>query len=242
MHLCSSAIRELLENLKQCFSDERKIEIAICPAFPYLVQVFEHLSGSGIRLGAQNMHEEDEGAFTGEVSSLMLRDVGCDYVIIGHSERRRYFGETDLRVRDKTRKALDAGLKPIVCVGETLNEREAGQAQEVVGSQVSFCLKGLDAYQACQLTFAYEPVWAIGTGKNATPEQAQTMHRFIRDLVVAHFDGDTGQVVRILYGGSVKPQNASDLMRQADIDGALVGGASLKADSFFAIIQAAITC
>jgi triosephosphate isomerase len=197
------------------------------------------LKGSGIHLGAQNMSENDEGAFTGEISWKMLKSAGCDMVILGHSERRQYYGETNEKVNAKARKALANGLTPIVCVGETLQEREGGVMEKVVGGQIRGCLAGFSAPDVESLVIAYEPVWAIGTGRNATPEQAQSVHAFIRGLVSELHSAATAEKIVIQYGGSVKPDNAANLLCQHDIDGALVGGACLKAESFGAIIRAA---
>jgi len=218
-------------------ADHPEVEVLVAPPFTALHAVAKALDGSTVRLGAQNMHAEKEGAFTGEIAPPMLKDAGCSHVILGHSERRQYFGETDEGVAKKTKVALDHGLVPIACVGETLAEREAGRTMEVVGRQLEAVMKALTADEAGQIVVAYEPVWAIGTGKVATPEQAQEVHAFIRvrsreihGVVVA--DG-----LRILYGGSVKPDNVAGLMALGDVDGALVGGASLKADSFLKLVH-----
>jgi len=211
-------------------------EILIAPAFPALFQVAEALKGSPIALGAQNLHEAAEGAFTGEVSAPMLAAAGCRYVIIGHSERRQFFGETDEGVRRKVRAALDHGLTPVVCVGETETERDAGKTFSVLDKQVSTGLESFVSEELRKLVIAYEPVWAIGTGKTATSAQAQEAHRHIRSLLT-RMGGDAAAAVRILYGGSVKPANIAELMGMPDIDGALVGGASLKAESFNDIIH-----
>ena len=214
-------------------------DVLVAPPFTALSAVAEALRGGTVLLGGQNMHGEDEGAFTGEVSPRMLRDAGCTHVILGHSERRQLFGETDENVARKAQAAFRYGLLPIVCVGETLAERDADRTMEVVERQTERALRGLTPDQGAAAVIAYEPVWAIGTGRNATPEQAQEVHAFIRKLVArSHGDG-TGAAVRILYGGSVKPDNASALLGQPDVDGALVGGASLKAADFAAIVKAA---
>jgi triosephosphate isomerase len=212
-------------------------EVLVAPPFTALHAVADALSGGSVLLGAQNMHAEDEGAFTGEVSPRMLRDVGCTHVILGHSERRQLFGETDEGVGRKAQAAWRHGLTPIVCVGETLTERDGDRTLEVVERQTERALRALTPDQAAASVVAYEPVWAIGTGRNATPEQAQEVHAFIRRLVSrSHGEGAAG-ALRILYGGSVKPDNAAALMGQPDIDGALVGGASLKAESFLDIVR-----
>lgn len=215
-----------------------KVDVAVCPPSVYLHDVGAALSGSSIALGAQNMSDQAEGAFTGEVSAAMLSDLGCKYVILGHSERRQLFGETDASVNLKLVAALAGNLTPIVCVGETLEQREGGTTAEVIATQVRGSLAGLDAEQAGKLVIAYEPVWAIGTGKTASPEQAEEVHAQIRGLLSEMF-GDVAETIRIQYGGSVKPDNAAELLSKPNIDGALVGGASLKADSFAAIVAAA---
>lgn len=214
-------------------------EVAVAPPSVYLGAVAQATEGTAIGLSAQNMYHEGNGAFTGEISATMLLDVGCSYVILGHSERRHILGETDEDVNRKVHAALAAGLIPIVCVGETLAEREAGNTQSVVQSQCEGSLAGLSNEQMSGVVIAYEPVWAIGTGKVATPEQAEEVHADLRRLLENRYNSDVANAVRIQYGGSVKPDNASELLGQPNIDGALVGGASLKADSFLGIIAAA---
>jgi triosephosphate isomerase len=218
----------------------KSVKAIICPPFTSLGLSKRLLEGSAIELGAQNMYYEDEGAFTGEISPKMLKSAGCKYVILGHSERRQYFGETDGSINIKTKKALVSGLIPIICVGETLQEREKNITNQVVTTQVKGCLEGIPEKDVEKSIIAYEPVWAIGTGKVATPQQAQDVHRLIRDLLIQLYDSSTAEKVVIQYGGSVKPDNAKELLHQPDIDGALVGGACLKADSFAAIVQAAV--
>jgi len=218
-------------------ADRPEVEVLVAPPFTALAAVAEALDGSTVRLAGQNMHFEKEGAFTGEVAPSMLKDAGCSHVILGHSERRQYFGETDEGVAKKTKVALDNGLVPIACVGETLAEREAGKTMEVVGRQMDAVLKALTADEAGQIVVAYEPVWAIGTGKVATPEQAQEVHAFIRVRIREVHGVVVADGLRILYGGSVKPDNVAGLMALADVDGALVGGASLKADSFLKLVH-----
>lgn len=215
------------------------VEVVVCPPFTALEGVAKAIDGSLIKLGSQNMHHEASGAFTGEVSAPMLRALFATHVILGHSERRTFFGETDESVNKKVLAALKNQLKPIVCVGETLAEREAGSTLKVVQTQVEKGLDGVGKDQAANLVIAYEPVWAIGTGKVATTEQAQEVHAFIRGLLVKLFGEAIAQKVRILYGGSMKPSNAPDLLAQADIDGGLIGGASLEARSFVELIKAA---
>ena len=229
---------KLLKALKASLKDVYRVDVAVCPPFPFLFLAGQEIAGSAIRLGAQNMYWEEKGAFTGEVSPLMLRDMGCDLVILGHSERRQLFGETDEWVNRKIKIALDLRVFPIVCIGETLEERESEKTERVVEKQLKGCFDGLSAEQMKGITIAYEPIWAIGTGKTATPEQAQGVHRLIRNWIRKHFDGDIADHIRIKYGGSVKPGNAGTLLAQPDIDGALVGGASLKAEDFAAIVKA----
>ncbi len=216
------------------------VDIAVCPPFPYLAPVGKALSGSAIALGAQDVFYENNGAYTGEVSAAMLKDVGCTYAICGHSERRHVIGETDETINRKVLKCIGDGLKPILCVGELLTERQADETIEVVSRQIHLGLEGVSSVDLVGVTLAYEPVWAIGTGVTATPDQAQEVHAVIRGLLAEIYDDATAQSVRIQYGGSVKPDNAGELLCRPDIDGALVGGASLKADDFAKIIQAGI--
>jgi len=237
MHKTADEAVNLALALIPLVSDVRSVEVVLCPPFTALSPVGEVLKGSGLFLGAQNMHQELEGAYTGEVSASMLLPLGVSHVILGHSERRHYFSESDPQIRDKVKTALDAGLIPILCVGETLEEREAGETEPVVAGQLEGCLEGIDISQAEDLVVAYEPVWAIGTGQTATPEQAQEVHAFIRAKLTQFFGADLSGKMRIQYGGSVKPDNAAELMGQPDIEGALVGGASLDADSFAAIVR-----
>jgi len=212
-------------------------DILVCPAFPLLSDIANVLKGSNVNLGAQNMYFEKEGAYTGEVSADMLLSVSCRYVILGHSERRHVFNEGDDLINKKVLFALDEGLKPILCVGELLEEREASKTEDVIKRQVISGLKDVEEKKMNNITIAYEPVWAIGTGKTATPEDADCVHKFIRDLVEKIYNKDMAHNLRILYGGSVKPDNIDGLMEKESIDGALVGGASLKADSFLRIIK-----
>ncbi len=213
-------------------------EVLVCPTFIGLAAAANAAAGSRIQVGAQNCYWEPQGAFTGEISAALLKAAGLSHVLLGHSERRQYFGETDQTVNQRLVAALEVGLVPVLCIGETLAEREAGRLQEVLRQQVTGALAGLDAARLATLVVAYEPVWAIGTGVVATTAQAQEAHAFVRSLLVDQLGAAAAAAVRILYGGSVKPDNAAELMAQADIDGALVGGASLKADSFAAIIAA----
>jgi triosephosphate isomerase len=217
-----------------------RVQVAVCPPFPWLLPVADVLRGSAVALGAQDCHYEREGAFTGQVAPEMLREAGCQYVIIGHSERRHGLGESDEFLNKKLHGALRAGLHVIFCIGELLSEREAEQTQAVLHRQLAGGLAGLTPQQLTRVTIAYEPVWAIGTGRVATEEQAQQAHAFIRQLI-AHWHGSSAaEQLTIQYGGSVKPENAAGLLRQPDVDGCLVGGASLRADSFVAIVRAAL--
>jgi triosephosphate isomerase (TIM) len=215
------------------------VDLAICPPFVYLRGVAPIIADTPLALGAQNMSDQPNGALTGEISASMVVDVGCRYVILGHSERRQFLGETDELVNRKTKAALAAGLIPIVCVGELLAQREGGQTAAVIARQFAGSLAGLPAEEMEKVVIAYEPVWAIGTGKVATPEQAQEVHADLRKLIEKHYNAAVAQRVRIQYGGSVKPSNAAELLSQPDIDGALVGGASLKGADFLGIAAGA---
>jgi len=228
---------ELVNGLKRELYNVDSVDIVICPVFTALSEVNEITMDSNLKLGAQDMFWEDQGAFTGEVPGLMLKDVGCNYVIIGHSERRQYFGETDEAVNKKIKQALKVGLAPIVCVGENLEQREKNETFNIVKSQIEKCFEGITDQEALKIIIAYEPIWAIGTGKTATSQQAQEVHAFIRGLLEKLYDKDTASKMRIQYGGSVKPENIAELVSQEDIDGALVGGASLEIDSFASIVK-----
>ncbi|MDD5692489.1 MAG: triose-phosphate isomerase [Candidatus Omnitrophica bacterium] len=219
--------------------DFAAVDVVICPPFTALSEVAEVLNESDIGLGAQDMYWQDEGAFTGEVSAPMLKEAGCGYVIIGHSERRQFFGETNETVNKKLKAALGHGLTPIVCVGENLKEREANKTFEVIEDHIKNSLLDISAEDLLKTVIAYEPVWAIGTGKTATGEQAQEVHKYIRDLLRKIYDDTVADSVRIQYGGSVKPENIAELIAKPDVDGALVGGASLKIDSFTQIVTKA---
>ena len=216
-----------------------RCELAVAPVFTALAAVRERLGSAPVALAAQDCYWEREGAFTGEVSATLLADAGCRYVIVGHSERRQHFGERDEDVKRKALAVLDANMAPIVCCGESLPQREAGQTEAQVLGQLDAALSGLDAAAAASVVIAYEPIWAIGTGRNARPEDAQAVHAAIRGLVAARFGRPLAEAMRILYGGSVKPDNAAALLAEADVDGALVGGASLDAATFLAIAKAA---
>jgi triosephosphate isomerase len=248
MNLNQAGARELAVALAQklpsmlsadAATGKARVQAAACPAFVHLTTVAEALKGTPITWGGQNVYHQADGAFTGEISTSMLKDLGCRFVILGHSERRLVLGESDGEVCRKLQAVLAAGLAPIVCVGETQEQREKGETWQVIQSQLEGSLANLTLEQAPQLVLAYEPVWAIGTGKNATPAQAQEVHADLRKWLASRYNQGLADSVQILYGGSVKPDNARELMAQADIDGALVGGASLKADSFAAIVAAA---
>jgi triosephosphate isomerase len=228
---------ELVEGLLAGVGSTSDREVLICPPFTALHAVSALVQGSPIRLGAQDLQPEAQGAFTGAISPVMLCDLGCSYVIIGHSERRQIFGEQDALINRKLKSALANSLRPILCVGETKPERDAGKAAEIVVGQLRGGLAGIEASAASELVIAYEPVWAIGTGDTATPADAQAMHATIRATLSELLGTEAANAIRIQYGGSVKPDNIDELMAQADIDGALVGGASLKADSFLRIVQ-----
>ncbi len=232
--------QEAADTAKQLVEQVREVadvDIMIAPPFTALESVSRVIKNSPVALGAQNLYWEDEGAYTGEISAPMLKSAGCQYAIIGHSERRQYFGETDKTVNQKIQAAIQVGLKPVFCIGETEQEREAEQTLSVLDKQVRKGLERLLPEQLDTLIIAYEPVWAIGTGKTATEDQAQEVHQFIRSLIEKSFGNDLSKSIRILYGGSVKPDNILNLMAMPDIDGALVGGASLSADSFSRIIK-----
>ena len=232
---------ELINGLKKALSfDLKGVKVIICPPFTSLELAHRLTQDSPMQLGAQNLYHEDEGAFTGEVSPKMLRAIGCEFVILGHSERRQYFHESDAFINKKVKKAIASGLEPIVCVGETLEQRESNKMSQIVSAQVRGVLEGIPAEQVEKLILAYEPVWAIGTGRNATPQQAEEVHALIRTLLAELYSRSTAEKVVIQYGGSVKPENAAELLWQPNVDGALVGGACLKADSFAGIIKAAV--
>lgn len=237
MNLSIKESVELAGAVKASAASGDNTEVLVAPAFTALASVSQVLSGAKVLLGAQDMHWEEKGAYTGEVSPAQVKDAGCSHVIIGHSERRGYFGETDETVNKKIRAAVKAGLTPIVCVGETLEERESQRTYRVLETQISGALSGFSPSDISRLVIAYEPVWAIGTGKTATPEQAQDAHVFIRRRLERLFGSEFSRSVRILYGGSVKPENVDSIMAQPDVDGALVGGESLKAERFTRIVR-----
>jgi triosephosphate isomerase len=237
MNMTATQARELASKLIPLVSAVKDRDIVLAPPFTALSAVADAIKGTNVSLAAQNLHWEDKGAFTGEISAEMLLDLGCRYVIIGHSERRQYFGETDESVNKKVKQALKKGLLPILCVGETLAEREAGMLKDIIGRQVTVGLKDISVDDMKKVVIAYEPVWAIGTGKTATPEQANEVHALIRQKVKALYSTEIAEGLRIQYGGSVTPENVSTLMAMPDIDGALVGGASLKPESFAALVN-----
>ena len=230
----------LINELKSKLQNEKiSAEVIVCPPFTSLESSAKLLKDSAIKLGAQNMYFEDDGAFTGEISASMLKSTGCEFVILGHSERRTIFMENNELINKKIKKALQSGLKPIFCIGETLQEREDRITETIVKTHVIEGLKGISSEELKNIIIAYEPVWAIGTGRNATPQQAEEVHLFIRNLISEIYSKESSESLIIQYGGSVKPDNAKDLLTQPDVDGALVGGACLKADSFISIIKSA---
>ena len=239
MNKTASEVAALIAGIKKEVEGITSVDIVVCPPFTDLKDAAAACAGSNVKLGAQNVHWEASGAYTGEISAAMLKDLGVKYVIIGHSERRQYFGETDDSVNKRTKAALAAGLIPIVCVGETLAERDAGKMESVVVRQTTAGLADLGADLA-KVVIAYEPVWAIGTGRTASPAQAQEVHALIRRTLAEISSGSIAHTIQIQYGGSMKPENAAELMSQPDIDGGLIGGAALKADSFAAIIKAGV--
>lgn len=238
MNLDLRGAQQLAAGLKRELAEVTEVDLAVFPPFPFLADVADLLQASNIEVGAQNFHPEPKGAFTGEVSAPMLLSVDCASVLIGHSERRDLFGETDESCRAKLKAAISAGLRPILCVGEHLAERRAGRENEIVGSQIEACLAGFTPAEMDAVTIAYEPVWAIGTGETATPQQANAMHAVIRGLLAERFTTEVAAVTRILYGGSMKPQNAKALLAEPEIDGGLVGGASLFVEKFVKIVAA----
>ncbi|PWU69244.1 MULTISPECIES: triose-phosphate isomerase [Gracilibacillus] len=229
---------DFVESTKNKIASAEKVEAVVCAPFPYLPTLVEKAKGTDLAIAAQNMHFEESGAFTGEVSPAMLKDLGVSYVVLGHSERREMFAETDETVNKKTHAAFKHGLIPIICVGETLEQREANETMSIVENQVKAALAGLTEEQVNQTIVAYEPIWAIGTGKTATSEQANEVCTHIRKVIAAEVSSTAADAVRIQYGGSVKPANVDELLSQSDIDGALVGGASLEAESFLQLVEA----
>jgi triosephosphate isomerase (TIM) len=240
LNLLKGEAVKLAETLVRELKGETRVEIAVAPVFTVICEVGKVLAGSNIGLSGQDLYWENSGAFTGEVSPAMLKDAGCAYCIIGHSERREYFNETDQTVNRKVKAAIASGLTPIMCIGEKLEEREGEKTLKVIDRQMRAGLQTIPRADAAKIVLAYEPVWAIGTGKTATPAQAQEVHGFIRKLLAELYDLELAESIRIQYGGSVKPDNIKELMAQKDIDGALVGGASLKAESFAGIVKNSI--
>lgn len=239
MYKTPTEAQKLAKNIKAELYDFHDADVVICPPFTALVAVREVIKDSDIALGAQNMYWETEGAYTGEISPAFLLDLGCKYVIIGHSERRQHFKETDEETNKKLKVALKYGLKPILCVGETIEEREQGETENIVERELTNGLSDLEYEDVKKIIVAYEPIWAIGTGKTATPEIAEAVHKFIRRFIEKNYESEIAKELRILYGGSIKPDNIVGLMKEPDIDGGLVGGASLKAESFVEIVRGA---
>jgi triosephosphate isomerase len=232
--------KQLLTDLKSEIGEvPEEVEVLVCPPSISLTTAVQTIEGTDIKVGAQNVYFEANGAYTGEISIQMVAETDCSYVIVGHSERREYFGETDAIVNAKIKKVLSAGLRPIVCIGETLNQRKAGEHQRVVKEQIHAALNEIEKPSIENIVIAYEPIWAIGTGETATPGQAEEMHAVIREEIEIFYDNETAESIRILYGGSMKPGNAEELLIQPDVDGGLIGGASLKADSLAEIIEIA---
>ena len=239
MNKTISEAKELVSSLKELVKDVKDVEVGVCPPDIDLPDVVEIAKDSNIKVGGQNMHWEENGAYTGDVSPVMLKELGVEYIIIGHSERREYYNETDEHVNKKVQSAYEHGLKPIICVGESLEERKAKETREVVEEQVRKALKGLNQKQVSQAVVAYEPLWAIGTGESASAKQANQVISYIRDVIETDYL-EAAEDVRIQYGGSVKPHNIEEFMAESDIDGALVGGASLSAESFAEIVKKAV--
>lgn len=237
MHNTMAAGAALVKELAALVTEVKNVEIVVCPTATALAAAQEAAKGTNIRVGAQNMHWEAKGAFTGEISAEMLNEIGVEYVIIGHSERREYFGETDETVNKRVKAVIAGGMTPIMCCGESLETREAGTTNEFVGAQIKAGLKDLTADQVAKIVVAYEPIWAIGTGKTATSDQANEVCKFIRETIAGIFGQAAADQVRIQYGGSVKPSTIAELMGKSDVDGALVGGASLKAEDFSQIVK-----
>lgn len=229
----------LIKAINEKAGSQTKVDVAVCPPFTALDAASKALAGSTVKLGAQNMYFEKSGAYTGEIAADMLKEFGCTYVILGHSERREYFKECNCLINKKVKAVLANGMNPILCVGEKLEEREAGKTLDIVSEQTVKGLEGLTAAEAEKVVIAYEPVWAIGTGKTATPEMAQEVHAAIRKILADTFGAEVAEKMQILYGGSMKPENADALLAEKDIDGGLIGGAALKADSFVALIESA---
>ncbi len=240
MNNTAAKATELINAINAQIAGETSVDVAVCPTFTALDAASKALAGSNVKLGAQNMYTKANGAYTGEIAADMLKEFNCTYVILGHSERREYFKETDAFINEKVKAVLENGMKPILCVGEKLEEREAGKTIDIVSTQTTEGLAGISKEAAENVVIAYEPVWAIGTGKTATPEMAQEVHAEIRKVLTNLFGAETAEKMQILYGGSMKPENADDLLKEKDIDGGLIGGAALKADSFVALVKSAM--
>lgn len=239
MNKTAAEATALIEAINEKAGLQTKVDVAVCPPFTALDAASKALAGSTVKLGAQNMYFEKSGAYTGEIAADMLKEFGCTYVILGHSERREYFKECNCLINKKVKAVLANGMNPILCVGEKLEEREAGKTLDIVSEQTAKGLEGLTAAEAEKVVIAYEPVWAIGTGKTATPAMAQEVHAAIRKILADTFGAEVAEKMQILYGGSMKPENADALLAEKDIDGGLIGGAALKADSFVALIESA---
>ena len=239
MNMTPSQAKTLIEELKPLVAGKNGCEVIVCVPFVDLTTAVEAVKGSAIKVGAQNVHFADKGAYTGEISAAMLKEVGAEYVVIGHSERRQYFGETDVTVNQRVTAAVRAGLKPILCVGELLEQRDQGITAEIVSLQTKIALSGITAEEMKQIIIAYEPVWAIGTGRTATAEQAEEVCAVIRDVLKGLYGEDVAEAVTVQYGGSMKPGNAAELLAKTNVDGGLIGGASLVAKDFAAIVDAA---
>lgn len=239
MNKTAAEATDLIEAINEKAGSQTKVDVAVCPPFTALDAASKALAGSTVKLGAQNMYFEKSGAYTGEIAADMLKEFGCTYVILGHSERREYFKECNCLINKKVKAVLANGMNPILCVGEKLEEREAGKTLDIVSDQTVKGLEGLTAAEAEKVVIAYEPVWAIGTGKTATPAMAQEVHAAIRKILADTFGAEVAEKMQILYGGSMKPENADALLAEKDIDGGLIGGAALKADSFVALIESA---
>lgn len=234
-----SEAEEMLVEFIPMSNNIKNVDIVIAPPYTSILKTLDMVKNTAIKVGAQNMYFEEKGAFTGEISPLFLKKIGCEYVILGHSERRNIFNETDELINKKLKKALEVNLIPIVCIGEHLDEREKGNTKSVIMNQFKLSFEGLGKEHLKKTIIAYEPIWAIGTGKTATPEQAEEIHVFIRGIIEDNYDKDTSEQVRIQYGGSIKPSNANDLFNKKNIDGGLVGGASLQAESLYQIVKSA---
>ena len=239
MHMSAEETKDFCRELRSKGLEDLEVDVLLCPPFTSIPAMVSVLKDTPVQVGGQNMHQEDKGAYTGEISVAMLKEAGCSHVLIGHSERRQYFHESDAGVNGKTKKALEKGITPVICIGETKEEREKDITREVVKKQLLGALEDISSEEISKTVIAYEPVWAIGTGLTATPEQAQEVHRYIRSILEERTDAQTAERLQILYGGSAKPDNAESLLSEEDIDGLLIGGASLNADHFYRMIEIA---